>query len=164
MDATHFDRLTRVLAHAGSRRQTLLALLLGGVLVTPVIDDAAAGPGCKNVGKKCKKAKDCCSGVCKGKKGRKRCKAHDTGGCQAGQIQGTCGGTDVACTTSAGQPGLCNTTTGDAGYCGTGGDCFPCTKDADCREVCGSGAACVLCEGGCDVGTVCHGLSSCFGP
>jgi hypothetical protein len=146
MDASRFDRLTRAISHATlPRRQILIALVLGIVGLHARGGAVAAGPGCKNVGKKCKKKKDCCSGICKGKKGKKRCKAHDTGGCQAGQRQGICGGVDVPCTTSAGNPGLCQTTTGNAAYCTAGGGCFACQQDADCRPFCGPGAACVRC-------------------
>lgn len=164
MEPIRFDTWTRAFANLSTRRLTLHALLLGATANVWGVGDASAGPGCKDVGKKCRKAKDCCSGVCKGKKGKKRCKAHDTGGCTPGGNTVGCGGTDVACTTSNGVPGQCVTTTGNAGYCGTGGDCFPCAKDADCRPVCGPGAACIKCEVGCTVGTVCLGLSSCIGP
>jgi hypothetical protein len=90
MNAAHFDRFTRLLADPGfprtiswdvepglSRRAfiagALAFLRLGGNR------DTAAGPGCKNVGRRCQRARQCCSGICRGGK-RKRCKAHDSGG------------------------------------------------------------------------------------
>lgn len=164
MTTAQFDRWSRALSRA-SRRQTLLALLLGAETLFGK-EDVVAGTGCKNVGKTCKKKKDCCSGVCKGKKGRKKCKAHDTGGCQAGQREMGCGGdADVPCTSASGEEGVCDTTTGNAGYCTVGAGCFPCTKDADCRQFCGPSAACIRCAPECaDVGgTACVGPSECPG-
>ncbi|MGH2615812.1 MAG: hypothetical protein ACRDJC_11270 [Thermomicrobiales bacterium] len=173
MRATHFDRLTRMVSAASrrrglghdltsiiSRRQTLAALALGLFGVSSAPRHAAGGPGCKNVGRKCRRRKQCCSSVCRGKKGKKRCKAHDTGGCRAGQQSTGCGGNDVACTTNSGNPGICETTTGNAGFCAFSGDCFPCQKDADCREVCGPRAACTRCA------STCFGVggTACFGP
>jgi hypothetical protein len=106
--------------------------------------------GCLNVGDPCKHANQCCSGVCKGKRGKKRCHAHDTGGCKPSTSPGT------PCTSSSGVAGQCYTTTGGAGYCGVG-DCYPCAKDADCRAVCGPRAACVVRAAECLVGTGCRG-------
>lgn len=144
MDASRFDRWTRALGLAVSRRQTTLGLLLGAIVAARG-EEAVAGPGCKNAGKKCKRAKDCCSGVCKGKKGKKKCRSHDAGGCKAGAVEAFCGGADVDCTTSSGASGNCNTTTGQAGYCSASGVCVDCKKDADCRDICGAKAACVTC-------------------
>jgi hypothetical protein len=39
--------------------------------------------GCVDVGKFCKKSHQCCSGICQGKMGKKRCKSHDRGTCQS---------------------------------------------------------------------------------
>jgi hypothetical protein len=123
--------------------------------------------GCVNVGDACRgKDKNCCSGICRGKKPKRgekdksRCVGHDAQGCQAGQIEQFCGGTDVVCTTSTGDTaGFCDTTTGNAGYCSGEGMCIPggCSKDADCIPVFGKGAACVLCDF-CDEGVGCAGL------
>ena len=95
--------------------------------------------GCLNVGSACKRGGQCCSGICQGKKGKKRCRAHDTGSCRAGELHEVCGGADVACTTSGGQEGICTTTTGNAGYCAASGSCHECRTDAAC-------ARCELCE------------------
>jgi hypothetical protein len=165
MNAAHFDRWSRALSRAALRRQLLLALLLG-VANLHGMDGVDAGPGCKNVGKTCRKSKQCCSGVCKGKKGRKKCKAHDTGGCQAGQSEVRCGGdVNVPCTSANGEEGVCDTTTGNAGYCTVGAGCFPCTRDADCRDVCGPATACIRCAPECadEGGTACVGPSECPG-
>lgn len=140
MDPTRFDALTRLLAGPASRRR-VVAAALAALGLSRLEGRVEAGPSCKNVGKPCDKDKDCCSGVCKGKKDKKKCKAHDKGGC--GKNNGPCGGRD--CTTSAGQEGECFTTTGKAGYCASDGECFFCKEDKDCRPFCGPKAACVLC-------------------
>ncbi|MGH2616265.1 MAG: hypothetical protein ACRDJC_13555 [Thermomicrobiales bacterium] len=165
MDAFRFDHLARAFAGARSRRHILAALAVG--LVGQIGDDSStlAGPGCKNVGRKCRRSKQCCSGICKGKKGnlQKRCKAHDSGGCQGGSHPSGCGGSSVSCTTSAGTPGVCATTTGNAGYClGSGLVCTTCQKDADCRSFCGEAAACVRCPSDCaGFESVCVGPADC---
>jgi hypothetical protein len=104
------------------------------------------------VGDRCTKNGDCCSNICEGKK-HKKCKAHDTEGCKAGQTVSDCGGTNVAC----GTDGSCTATTGKAGYCERSGDCFACSKDVDCEEACGAGAACIPCKLACSEtgGTAC---------
>lgn len=125
--------------------------------------------GCVNVGGICKNASQCCSGICKGKKGKKKCQAHDAQGCQAGQREEICGGdaVNVPCTSSAGEEdSVCDTTTGNAGYCTFNGDCFPCSKDADCQEFCGPAAACMICADFCAEtgGTACVGPGPCTFP
>jgi hypothetical protein len=118
--------------------------------------------GCVNVGDFCRNAGQCCSGLCKGKKRRKRCRAHDSEGCEAGATSGLCavGLQDVACTTSRGAPGICYTTTGNAGICAVAhGDarlCRECAEDVECQALFGPGAACVPCPGDCPAtGTRC---------
>jgi hypothetical protein len=154
LQRTRFDRWTRTVSPVLSRRGLATAL---GLAATAIPGPAKAKKrkkrkikrnalGCVNVGNRCKNAGQCCSGICKGKKGKKTCKAHDTGGCQAGED--VCAGNVVECTTSTGDAGACRRTTGNAGYCAAGGDCFPCTKDADCQAVCGLQAACIpICVG-----------------
>ncbi len=179
MDADRIDRLSRAAARVLSRRA--IAGVLGvGVLALPGPADARQKKrkkrkvkrnefGCVNVGRFCKSNGQCCSGICggKNKKGKKRCRAHDSGGCQAGQD--VCAGTTVPCTTATGDAGLCVRTTGDAGYCSFSGRCTTpsCQKDADCQDLCGPQAACIVCEGDCHSGrTVCVGpsLDSCEMP
>lgn len=147
----------------------MLSLIVGAVTLARGTRETAGGPGCKDVNRQCQKAKDCCSGVCKGKKRRKRCKAHDGGGCAAGQQRAFCDNesTDTPCTTSSGLPGFCDTTTGDAGYCAADFGCFPCSKDADCRPYCGPQAACIQCVALCilfEETTACAGPSGCSFP
>jgi hypothetical protein len=113
--------------------------------------------GCLNVGQKCR-GKDALgySGRCGGKKperGRKvrrTCVAHDTGGRAEVQPQKECGGHEgLICTSPSGLEGVCKRATGNAGFCAVSGDCFPRRKDADCQPLCGLGAACVFCEASC---------------
>lgn len=164
MDDSRFDRFTRALTMAPSRRLALQGLAATVLGLAPGSPPSAVHAGkrktklqfnrfaCVDVGDKCRGRDEvCCSGICqgkkpkKGKKDRSRCVAHDTGGCQAGQQGSFCGGANVDCTTSAGIDGVCDTTTGNAGYCAFTTTCSPCRKDADCRPVCGAGAACVRC-------------------
>ena len=170
MHATRFDRFSRVLsgvllqpglprgrAQSLSRRRAVAAMALELLAFNGVERGAAGGPGCKNVGKTCRRSTQCCSGICRGGK-TKRCRPHDSRGCRAGLRQERCGGPDAPCTTSSGEPGVCNTTTGKAGYCAFDVDCFPCRQDADCRPHCGPKAACVTCADCADAGgTACAG-------
>jgi hypothetical protein len=147
MDAGRFDALTRSLTRRTSRRG-----LLARAVATCFLASAAALPtwrttakkkrktklvfnqfGCIDVGQPCAgKADLCCSGVCegkkpkKGKKDKRRCAAHDVGGCLANQD--SCETGEITCTTSANKSGSCQQTTGGASYCAasSAGDCSPC--------------------------------------
>lgn len=179
MDAGRFDALARGLASPASRRAAgrfLAWLGLTGLLAQTDGSrvDAAKGKkikkrkpkrnafGCVDVGGSCKNGGQCCSGICRGRKRKKRCQAHDAGvdalgkPCVAGVLDicaDDAGGgfnTGVACTSSADEQGKCFTTTGNAGYCAAsnilnGFGCGTCTKDKDCERFCGAGAACVQC-------------------
>jgi hypothetical protein len=174
MDPSRFDHWTKSLPFAASRRRALLALAVG----IPGLAEAKKKKrknrkrnkkkikrnafGCVNVGNFCKNSGQCCSGICEGKKGKKKCQGHDQSTCQAGQTIEDCGGVAVDCTTTSGDEGSCLTTTGNAGYCFSDGDCFPCAKDADCVPFCGPQAACIACAGeecGEEGGTACVGPS-----
>lgn len=95
----------------------------------------------------CKNAGQCCSGICQGTKNKKKCKPHDTGGCQPGHAIADCGGADVDCPDGSG--GACVTTTGKAAYCLNAkfNPVPPCTRDADCKPA-DPGAACIRCGTG----------------
>lgn len=155
MDTHHFDDVVRSLT-AGFSRRTALGLALGGWIGALDVRDTAAKKrkkkkpkfnefGCIDVGKFCKNANQCCSGICQGKKGKKKCKAHDTGDCAPGAIPFACDGTEVPCTTSAGVPGSCGATTGNAGYCFSNLLDVECTSDTACQAEAGPRAACVKC-------------------
>jgi hypothetical protein len=115
-----------------------------------------------NVGGFCKNGGQCCSGICQGRKDKRKCKAHNASTCQPGQDICLVG--QFGCLTDTGDAGLCGRTTGGAGYCEASAGCFPCKKDTDCVPFCGSGAACLDCpscamqdEGGV---TACAGQST----
>jgi hypothetical protein len=175
VDCNRFDRLTRSFSTLLSRRTFASALGLGA-LSLPSLADAKKKHhrkhkkhkhkkkvkrndfGCVNVGKFCKNNGQCCSGICQGKKGKKKCKAHDESTCQPGQD--VCLGIEVECITTLGDSGACVRTTGNASYCFASGDCFPCTRDPDCESTFGAGAACIVCAECAITGnTACVGLS-----
>ncbi|MGH2616808.1 MAG: hypothetical protein ACRDJC_16355 [Thermomicrobiales bacterium] len=161
MDASRFDRLTRSLAAASSRRLLLRGLAALGLAVGSVPAVARAKKrrkkpqlnafGCVDVGGACR-GNDalCCSGICqgkkpkKGKKDRSRCVAHNVGGCTIGQD--VCLGVASTCGTVEGSS--CFRTTGKASFCGVRdqSDCVDCTKDTDCEAAFGQGAACLVCD------------------
>jgi hypothetical protein len=175
MNPFRFNRLTCIVAQRTSRRALIAAPGFLGITI-PGLAGAKEkhkrkskkkrirrnGFGCVNVGGFCKNSDQCCSGFCRGKKGKKKCKAHGQSTCQAGQTVEDCGGVEVECTTTTGADGACTTTTGNAAYCFSRGDCFPCAKDADCEVVCGPGAACIVCAGCAsrELVTACVGLSA----
>jgi hypothetical protein len=161
MDQNRFAVLTHSMTRIPSRRDVLRGLVAAGLglQAAPRPDVAAAKKrkkvrfnafNCVSVGGFCKNAGQCCSGICEGKKGKRKCRAHDTGGCQPGGRDTICSasGTDIPCTTSTGaEVGQCNTTTGNAGFCAAAGSCFACTKDAQCQERYGQPeAACIRCD------------------
>jgi hypothetical protein len=166
MDVHRFDALTRRLAAASSRRTLLTGLAVLGSTIEFVLGERASAKkgkkrkkvkrntfGCVNVGRFCKQDSQCCSGICQGKLGKKKCKAHDTGSCQAGQD--SCLGPSVSC----GMGRNCFRTTGNASFCtAVAGTCFPCNRDPDCpEEEFGPRAACVVCASEClqNGGTAC---------
>lgn len=179
MEHDRFDQLARALSRKPSRRTLAGIFSLGALGLTGggQVEDAGAkknkkkvkknGFGCVDVGKFCKNAGQCCSGICQGKKGKKKCKAHGESTCVSGQAETGCGGTSVVCQTSSGDEGQCNTTTGNAGYCVADGLCFACKKDADCISQCGVDAACIQCaDCALQGGTACVGTKedSCVPP
>lgn len=185
MDDRDFDRLTRAVSTRLPRRRLagLLGLGAAGLGILGLSDLAEARKnrnknkknkkrqkkkkkvkrndfGCVDVGKTCKNDGQCCSGICEGKK-NKKCKAHDESTCQAGQD--SCIGVPAPCMTTAGFIGQCGTTTGKAAFCFSDGDCFPCTKDADCEPTFGARAACIVCAeclGVTPQGTGCVGVAA----
>ena len=178
MEGARFDTMTRSLSRGPSRRRVLggvlAALGLGAVLPAGGVAKKTKLKrnkfGCVNVGDPCRgKDKNCCSGICKGKKPKQgerdksECVEHDASTCQRGQQQIGCGGAaSVSCTTTAGAAGQCDVTTGKAAYCAADGDCFPCKRDTDCEGVCGQGAACIRCTACPETGgTACAGTSDC---
>ena len=161
MDQHRLDSLTHSLTSVPSRRDVLRGLAGAGLAVAVVAGgspQAAARKkrkrrkgkqprvrrnafGCVDVGKYCQTDGQCCSNLCQ----EGQCRAHDTGGCPPGALDGTCGGTSIGCATTSGDDGFCNTTTGNAGFCTASGGCHRCAKDVECQAIMGAGAACIHC-------------------
>jgi hypothetical protein len=166
MDGHCFNDFVRSLTTGGATRRditrALAALSLIGTL-SPLFGLATAFAkkkkrkkkqkvtfnafGCVNVGQFCKDAEQCCSGICQGKKDKRRCAAHNVDDCPAG-ADSCLEGLDL-CTN-----GFCYQTTGEASFCAGGGICHDCTRDTDCELDWGEGAACVVCPV-CAAGTSC---------
>jgi hypothetical protein len=124
--------------------------------------------GCFEVGDPCRRASDCCSSICKGKKGKRTCRAHDEGTCPQGVPDGCtsldprvriCNGTE-ACD--------CYRTTAGSNACleptRPGSVCADCHTDADCLALgLPVGSACVpVTEGDCEGS--CVGATACLAP
>ena len=168
MDPQWFDALIQGLTEAPRpRRRALLrvvgaalsARLAGADVGTPVV----AAAGCAKVGKSCKRADQCCSGICEGKHGKKKCRGHDAGTCQRGQD--TCTDPDPdgdKCNNNA--DCSCIATTAGTSFCAdvVGGGCADCARDADCLALgFPPGTACLVigvgrCSGHCPNGTGCN--------
>ena len=147
MDANRFDELVLALGAAPSRRGMLR---MGGTSVLAAVLTAlglppGAAAACKNDNAKCRKDADCCSGACKGKKRKRKCRAvPEARGCTIDDPYATpCPGA-----TNASQ--YCWVTLGGKPFCGTGVKCFPCTSNEHCvQEVGNPTARCVVTENGC---------------
>jgi hypothetical protein len=99
--------------------------------------DVAAA--CKNPGQKCTRRNQCCSKLCKGKKGKKRCRCKTLGAsCPLGFAARCCG--DLICSqthqTNCSQGSVCCVLLGDEG----------CTAACDCcgqNPTCQNGRCCL---------------------
>jgi hypothetical protein len=157
MNADRFDAWTLALLVPKTRR-SLLRAAAATTLATALghrVSIAAPLPcTLKKTGRRCKKASQCCSGVCTKIQGRKKCRsAPNQGVCSvqqnicgdpADQVQ--CGLTNNACT--------CAVTIDNTSLCaeGAGTPCFNCSSNEDCENRSGGtpGEVCVTC-GGCIV-------------
>ena len=181
MNQTVFHALACTINKTPSRRDVLRGLAgvgMGlGMLRIPARADAKkkgkrkkqepkAKPnafGCLEVDDPCKTAEQCCSGVCEGKQGKKRCRAHDTGTCNQ-DLPGLCSDPPTIALCNGSDTCACLSTTAGSSFCAQLGQprCVPCRKDADC-VVLGlpPGSAClpttgILCRGECtETGMVC---------
>jgi hypothetical protein len=151
MEGELFDGLTRAFSRAATSRRGLLAGAALGSLVTafgaPRVE--ATHFGCKDVGERCRKGRNCCSGRCK----NKHCVGHNAGTCTA--AQNFCA-TDAHACGAGGNTCLCLRTTGGANFCASNGTLTTCTKDRECVKALGSAdAACVDFTGCSTAGTRC---------
>lgn len=178
MERSRFDQLTRQIAGVSSSRgfkpaiggrRSLLAAVVVAVATGVGTGGVDAGKrrkqkkrkkarpnefGCLDVGKPCQNEEQCCSGVCEGKKGKRTCRAHDTGTCQQdGQL--------VPCNNRSNCG--CFRTTASSDVCAElfpPSACAECRRDADC-EALGfpPGSACGLAPFPCE-----HGAMACYVP
>jgi hypothetical protein len=123
---------------------------------------------CLSVGKTCMNADQCCSGICEGKKGKRKCRAHGAGTCEQ-DVAAICqSGTPI--TTSCNNRADCacfRTTAGSSFcaelFCGEEGcsECADCQRDADCvalgfpPEAACAPVSAGACAGICDGGMAC---------
>ncbi len=190
MDHDRFDALTRSLGVHASRRSLGRALaggglgaLLGSAFGALAVDakqkrhkkkNKKKKPkkpkpnafGCLNVGDACKTPDQCCSGICEGKKNKRKCLAHDTGTCNQ-EAAGVCTGAVPALSACNNRTNCgCFRTTADSNYCaelfGEGlSQCATCQRDADCVAMgLPPGSACApvsegFCAGVCPSGMAC---------
>lgn len=155
MDQNSFDVLTRSLTNIRSRRHLLrglasLGLGLGAVRLPEVASarkkrkhkkrkGTKAKPnafGCLEVGNACQSEEQCCSGICAGKKGKRTCRAHDTGTCDQ-TIQAFCAPDNPTISLCNSASCVCVRTTAGSNFCTStqGAQCADCTKDADCEAL-----------------------------
>jgi hypothetical protein len=185
MHTDHVDAMTRTWTILPSRRDVLRGLAgaglgLGSARLPVVVaarkkrqhknKEKKARPnafGCLEVGDPCKNATQCCSGSCDGRKGNKRCRAHDTGVCDQ-EAPGYCESASPFQTRCNNQSNcFCTRTTAGSNICGTVNApsvCTDCKKDADCEALgLPLGSACVPfsegnCAGNCEGGMACMAL------
>jgi hypothetical protein len=168
MESHAFDRLTRQVATAPTRRRLLTGLLAGALGL--IGQERTGAANCRAPGSVCREGGDCCSKVCKSKdaRGRRHCGCRTaidcpaTNACQTAACQqGTCVSTPVVCPA----PDVCHRTTCKAatGCVNTPLTGTPCDTGAACttNDICQSGT----CVGGaavvCPTGQVCDPLLGC---
>jgi hypothetical protein len=143
MNSNRLDDFARNVGRRGLNRRAVLAATAASALVGAFgRREAMAGVGCRDVGKACRRGEECCSGLCKGKRGKRTCRPHGVGTCEAGADYCRQGKT-ATCNFS--DDCHCVATTGGARFCGatSGSVCMGCQSDADCDPVTGPGSACV---------------------
>jgi hypothetical protein len=175
MEMDRFDRLAHSVSGLLSRRALAGALGLGALVWPSLVDAKKRGKkkkkvkfnefGCVSVGGYCKNADQCCSGMCEGKKGKKKCRARGAGTCDQ-DSPGVClaaNPTTLTCNNDA--LCYCYATTAGSNFCteaSMGFDvCAECQKDADCvalghpPEFACAPAFAGACAGACESGMAC---------
>jgi hypothetical protein len=143
MDARSFDEMARSLRNGLSRRGAVMKIMRGVPTALFLGHGAAVRAGCKKVGKKCDKSRDCCDhATCKGGK-HSKCK------CKGGYTK--CGGKCYDLDKDKNHCGGCNADCDNGTPCTDGVCCVPVTTDTrtDSDWQCTSSEAC------CDGGTCC---------
>jgi len=151
MHAQHFDSLVRRLGDTASRRRAL-EVLGGGVmaaLFARVGVEEAGAAGCRNAGHGCKRRRQCCSGICRGKSGHKRCRQAPGQGTCTIQLDSCFSTGAVGCNGDANC--ACFVTKAGASFCGEHFiRCTDCATNADCVAAGHpAGSVCVPAKGGC---------------
>ena len=141
MDGERFDVLTRRLGATGSRRQLLRGVLgaaLGAALGVAGVREAAAA--CLENGERCGREGDdqCCSGLCKRKRGtnKKFCRqAPGQGTCTIEQNRCTQGDVAAVKCGASGTDCNCYVTAKGTSFCGAAKtSCFACVTNAACED------------------------------
>ncbi|MDQ3779874.1 MAG: hypothetical protein M3354_04905 [Chloroflexota bacterium] len=155
MDDSRFDNLVKALTSESRSRRGVLRGLAAGLLGIGLstLGSGARAAACKQNGRRCRNGNQCCSGLCTGKKDRKKCRrAPGQGTCTIAKDTCTIGGQAAAC-----DPGLtgacsCFRRPNGAAFCAdtTTFDCLPCAE-------CPAGTTCVRARNGicvsCPVGS-----------
>jgi hypothetical protein len=140
MEHRRFDAIVEQLAAEPRPRRGALRLVaaaaLSGLFARAGLGERTAEAGvCAKVGKPCRRAEQCCSGICSGKAGKKTCRSHGAG---------TCNGRHNICTTPNPYLVFCNSsalcaciqTTAGSSFCSDlrypSFVCADCERDADC--------------------------------
>jgi hypothetical protein len=158
VDVTRFLVLARWMTAGPSRREVLRGLAGAGIgLGVARLPDLASAKkktkpnafGCLEVGDPCQSEEQCCSGICDGKKGKRKCRAHGAGTCRQ-DLTGLCSDPPTLATCNDSETCFCLRTTANSNFCAELGQklCTDCQKDADCEALgLPSGSACLPTEG-----------------
>lgn len=120
--------------------------------------------GCLSVGASCKRADQCCSGICEGKKGKWKCRAHDTGTCDQ-RADGYCEAGNPYLAQCNGGGCLCFRTTGGSRICAGSVQCEACQRDTDCLALgYPPGSACAPVSGDLACADICEAGMACVTP
>jgi hypothetical protein len=153
MHPRHFDRLTLTLSITSSRRAALRAVLSASALGLARGQHVSALTTCslKANGTRCSDGVECCSGLCKRKKG-----SHKTF-CRQAPGQGTCTIEQDECVSTCNDNVQCHcsVTTNGRSFCGGSEACTACTRDTECTKVTGKGSKCVQCATCSGIDTFC---------
>ena len=157
MDRQRFDALLMSLADESLPRRTVLRLVvaapLAGLLARVGAGQRATAASCRQNAKPCDRGNQCCSGVCRGRRDRKKCRpAPGQGTCTI--LKDTCeiGGQAAACDPELNATCVCFIRPNGAAFCAdpTTFDCLPCAE-------CPTGTTCVRARNGlcvsCPIGT-----------
>lgn len=141
MDQHRFDALLMRLTKEPRSRRLALRLVVSTVLAGALAGGGArlAAAACKQNGRPCDGGNQCCSGVCRGKRGRKKCRpAPGQGSCTIAKDTCKVGGVVGACASGGGEGCACLRRPSGAAFCAdlTTIDCLPCAQ-------CPTGTTCV---------------------